>query len=113
MKALRAIAGIAVIVVAVYVVFTLVPPFYNNYQLQDEIASEARMNTYTQKSEDDMREYIWRKAKQLDIPITREQIKVQRDGQSVAISVDYKVHLDFPGYPLDLQFHPSSKNKGY
>jgi DNA modification methylase len=113
MKALRAILGIGLIVVAIYVIFTLVPPYYSNYQFQDEITTEARMNTYTQKTEDDMREYIWRKAKEFDIPVTREQINVRRDGQSVAIWVDYKVHLDFPGYPLDLQFHPSSRNKSY
>jgi hypothetical protein len=113
MKALRAIVGIAVIVVAFYATFKLVPPYYSNYQLQDEVTAEARMNTYTQKSENDMREYIWRKAKEFDIPITREQINVQRDGQSVAIWVDYTVHVDFPGYPLDLQFHPSSKNRSY
>ena len=113
MKALRALLGIAVIVVVVYLTFALVPPYYNNYQFQDEITTEARMNTYTQKTEDDMREYIWRRAKEFNIPITREQINVRREGLSVAIWVDYKVHVDLPGYPLDLQFHPTAQNKSY
>ena len=111
MKAVRAILGIAFIVAVVYTVYLLLPPYYNNYQLQDVVTSEARMNTYTPKPEEEMREYIWRKAKQFDIPVTRDQIKVQRDAQSVAISVDYTVHIDMPGYPLDLQFHTSSQNK--
>ena len=113
MKALRAILGVAFIVAVVYGTWIMVPPYYSNYQLQDTIAEEARMNTYTQKSEEDMRETIWRKAKDLEIPIQREQINVQRAGGGVAIWVYYTVHVDIPGYPLDLQFHPSSKNKSY
>jgi hypothetical protein len=113
MKALRAIIGVGLIVAVVYTIFLLVPPYYNNYQLQDVVTSEARMNSYTQKTEDDMREYILRKARQFDIPVTREQINVRRDGNIVAIWVDYKVHVDLPGYPMDLEFHPSSQNKAY
>jgi hypothetical protein len=113
MKSLRAIFGIVFIVAVVYSTFLLVPPYYSNYQFQDVITSEARLNTYTQKTEDDMREYLWRKAKDFDIPVTKDQINVVREGKSVSISVDYTVHVDLPGYPLDLQFHPASKNKSF
>jgi CRISPR/Cas system-associated protein Cas5 (RAMP superfamily) len=111
MKALRAIVGIGFIVAVAYTVFLLLPPYYNNYQFQDEVTSETRLSTYSQKSEDEIRENIWRKAKEFDIPVTRDQINVRRDGQTVAIWVDYKVRVDLPGYPLDLQFHASSQNK--
>jgi hypothetical protein len=60
-----------------------------------------------------MRDSIWRKCKELDISVKPEQINVQRDGQGVSISLDYTVHVDLPAYPVDLQFHPSSKNKMY
>ncbi len=113
MKALRAILGVVFIVVVIVAVWNLVPPYFHNYQFQDAIADEARMNTYTQKSEEDMRESIWRKAKDLEIPLKREQINVQRESNGVSIWVDYTVHVDLPGYPLDLQFHSSTKNKGY
>ncbi|MBZ5629774.1 MAG: hypothetical protein LAO06_13005 [Acidobacteriia bacterium] len=113
MKALRAILGVAFIVAVVYGMWIMVPPYFHNYQLQDAVAEEARINTYTQKSEEDMRETIWRKAKEMEIPLQRDQINVQRDSGSVAIWADYTVHVDLPVYPLDLKFHPSSKNKSY
>jgi hypothetical protein len=113
MRTVRAIFGIVFIIVVVVAVLKLVPPYYNNYQLQDAITDEARMNTYTPKSAEDMRDSIWKKCKELDIPVTREQVNVQRDGQSVAIWLDYTVHVDLPGYPVDLKFHPSSKNRSY
>ena len=113
MKALRAILGVAFFVVVVYGMWLMVPPYFHNYQLQDAITEEARINTYTPKSEDEMRETIWRKAKEMEVPIKREQINVQREGGIVSIGIDYTVHVDLPGYPLDLKFHPSSKNKSY
>jgi len=112
MKSLRAILGVVLVVLAFYCAWKLIPPYFANYQLEDAIAEEARINTYTPKSEQDMRHTIFKKAQDLEIPIQEEEVKVQRSGNSVAIWIDYSVHVDLPGYPMDLQFHPSSKNKG-
>jgi len=103
---------VAAVVLAAYCAWKLIPPYFANYQFEDAIAEEARINTYTPKSEQAMRDTIYKKAQDLEIPIREEEINVQRSNNSVAIWVDYNVHVDLPGYPLDLQFHPSSKNKG-
>ena len=67
--------------------------------------------TYTTKPEDAIRDEIFKKAQELDIPIAKEQIKVQRVGVanagSVSIDAPYTVHVDLPGYPLDLHFDAS------
>ena len=113
MKTIKALLGLAVLVAAVYVAWTMIPPYFNNYKLEDIIADEARINTYSNKTEDAMRETVYQKAKDLEIPITRENINVSRQGQSVAIDVNYVVHLDYPIHPVDLHFQTSSKNKAY
>ena len=113
MKTVRALIGVLFIVAVIYGTWLFVPPYFSNYKLQDAISDEARTNTYTPKSENDMRETIYKKAQDMDIPLTREQIQVQRSGNSVIINVDYVVHLNLPGYPLDLKFHDSSQNKAY
>lgn len=112
MKTIRALLGVGVLVLAIYVGWTMIPPYFNNYKLQDIIADEARMNTYTPKTEDQMRETVYQKAKDMDIPLTREQIAVQRAPNGVSIEVNYTVHIDYPIHPVDLIFHNSSKNKG-
>jgi hypothetical protein len=111
MKTIRAIIGLLVIVTVIYTAWLVVPAYFHNYELQDALGEEARTNSYSAKSEDDVREIIWRKAKDMEIPITREQVNVRRDGQGLSIWIDYTVHVDLPGYGFDLQFHPSSKNK--
>jgi hypothetical protein len=111
MKTVRALIGLLVVAGIFYTAWMLIPVYYHNLELQDAMGDEARMNSYTNKSEDDMRESIYRKAKDMEIPITRDQINVRRDGQTVSIWVDYTVRFQLPGYSFDLQFHPSSKNK--
>src|SRR5512146_1545899 len=111
MKSLKALLGLGLVVAAVYVAYELVPPYFNNYQLQDVLEGEARVNSYSgiRKSEDEIRETILRKAKDLDIVLQPEQVKVARAGSEWVISADYTVHVDLPLHPVDLEFHPNSK----
>lgn len=108
--------GIFVMVVSVYLIAVLAPPFFSNYQFEDIIRNEAQMDTYNTKTEDMIRDTVFKKAQDLDIPVTKEQIKVQRTGVTgtgtVSIEAPYTVHVSLPGYPLDLDFSPSSRNKG-
>jgi hypothetical protein len=116
MATLKMALGLFAIVAVVYLCATLIPPFFANYEFEDAIKSEAQMSTYSTKTEEDIRNSIFKKAQDLEIPITKDEIKVQRSGNqgsgSVSIEADYTVHVSLPGYPLDLHFDPSSKNRG-
>ena len=115
MGTIKLVFGIFVIVAGVYLGAELVPVYYENYQFKDDINTEATLETYTAKPEDAIRDAIYKKAQGLDIPVTKDQIKVQRHGTmgsgSLTISAPYTVHLDLPGYPVDLHFDVSSENK--
>lgn len=113
MKTIKALMGLAILVIAVYVGWTMIPPYFNNYKLEDVIADEARINTYSTKSEDAMRDTVVQKAKDLDIPLTADNVTVKRGGGTVAIEVNYTVHLDYPIHPVDLHFQTTTKNKAY
>jgi hypothetical protein len=113
-RTLKLILALGVIAVGVYVGYQLIPPIFANYQLQDAIQSEAVLQSYSNKTEDEIRDTIYKKAQDLEIPLREDQINVVRVGQggsgSLAISATYTVHIDLPYYPLDLQFHPTSKS---
>jgi hypothetical protein len=98
-----------------YVGVQVIPPYFANYQFQDALDTEARLGTYSIKGDDVIRDAVFKRAQELELPITKEQIKIQRSGPqgngAVLIETEYSVHLDLPGYPMDLQFHPQSKNK--
>jgi hypothetical protein len=116
MSTIKMFLGIFVIVAGVYVAAKLIPPYYENYQFQDAIKNEATLDTYTTKTETDIRQAIFRKAQDLEIPITEDNIHVQRQGFQgsgvILIRAPYTVHVDLPGYPMDLRFDASTENKG-
>jgi hypothetical protein len=108
--------GVVLIVALVILGSSLIPPYFANYQFEDAIETEARLATYSTKSEDAIRESVFKKAQEYEVPVSKDQIKVHRIGGqgtgSVTIETHYAVHVSLPGYPLDLQFDPTTKNKG-
>jgi hypothetical protein len=99
-----------------YIAAEIIPPYFANYEFQDTLDTEARLGTYSTKGDEVIREAVFKRAQELELPLTRDQIKVQRTGGpgtgSVLIETSYSVHVELPGYPMDLDFHPQSKNKG-
>lgn len=111
MKTIKALFGVFVVVAIVYLGIKVLPPYFANYQFEDVVDNEAKMNSYNQKSEQEIRDGLVKKARDLDIPLKSDQVKVQRMGSELSISADYTVHIDIPVYPFDLHFTPASKNK--
>jgi hypothetical protein len=113
---MKMVFGIVIIVASVILLATLAPPFFTNYQFEDVIKTESQMSTYTTKTEDVIRDEVFKKAQEMDVPITKEQIKVVRNGVvgtgSVEIEAAYTVHVNLPFYPMDLNFNASARNKG-
>lgn len=116
MGTIKAFFGIFVIVAAIYLGFKLIPPYLNNYQFQDAVKDEATRDSYSPKTEQDIRTAIFKLAQDDNIPITEDQIVVQRSGAqfngTIVVRAAYVAHVDLPGYPLDLHFDASTENKG-
>ncbi len=111
MKTIKALFGLFVVVAMFYLAWKVLPPYFSNYQFQDELENQARYFSYNVKTEQEMRDTIAKKAREYDIPLTSEQIKVERMGAELAISTNYTVHIDIPVYPFDLHFTAATKNK--
>ena len=112
----KLIFGFILIGIVIYMGVQLIPPYYSNYEFEDFIRREALESTYKPVTENDIREHIMKSAKELDIPITDEQLNVVRTGSmgtgTTTISANYTVHIGIPFYPFDLHFNPSSLNRG-
>ena len=108
--------GLLIVAAALYLCVELIPPYYSNYEFQDAISTEALISTNSSKGEDAIRDTVYRKAQELQLPVTKESIEVHRTGTqgtgSVSIEVPYNVHLDMVFYPMDLHFDASAVNKG-
>ena len=95
-----------------YTAFKVVPVYFANYQFQDAVETESRfaLTGYPKKSLDDIRDDVWKKAQELDVPIKRDDIRVIVNQGQVDIGVDYSVPIDLKVYQFTLQFHPHADN---
>lgn len=108
---LKAILVIAIIVFVIYSAVKILPPYIAEYQLADKMVEQARFGVVNRYTEEQIRAAVFKEAQDLDIPITKEDIKVLASPSVVRISVDYTIPVDLIVYKLDLHFTPSSENK--
>jgi len=72
---------------------------------------EARFAVVNRHTEEQIREAVLKEAESLEIPLTKDEIKVLASASVVRISVDYTVPIDLMVYKMELHFTPSSENK--
>ena len=93
-----------------YACFKIVPPYVNNYQLQDTCDTESRMFAAHQKDDERVRQTINAELRGLGITVPREAVKVEIIGRKVRVSVDYTVVVNIFGYDVNLDFHPAGES---
>lgn len=108
---IKAIIVTAIIAFAVYAAVKIVPPYAAEYQLADKIQEQARFAVVNRYTDEQIRNNIFKVVQDLEIPVKREDIKVEASPQIVKISMDYTVPIDLLTYHLDLHFTPSSENR--
>lgn len=111
MGKLKGLLALLIVFGSFYVAWELIPPYYHQYQFQDELDEIARRNSYTQKTDEDLRTLVIQKANSMDIPVKEDQITITRTGDGLGISVHYHIHVDMAVHPVDLDFTANSMNK--
>ena len=109
---LKAIFWTLVLCAAAYAGYKVVPAYIDNYTLQDKLTTEARFSVVNHRSDEDLREVIYKEIQIREIPARREDIKIlENTSRGVRISVDYTVPVDLKVYQLTLHFNPSADNR--
>jgi len=112
--------GISVLVFVVIVGWQIVSCELANVELQDDmqdLASQAgaRIGFVEPRSDEDLRRAVMRKAKEHDIVLDPDQVRVQRTGSgdtsSVYLAADYTALVKLPGGSFTLHFTPSTGKK--
>jgi|SRR5215467_5875010 len=108
---LKGILIVVIVVLSIYTAWKIVPPYVNDYQLADSMQEQSRYALVNRYTEDQIRDNIYKKMVDLDIPAKREDIKIVANNNVVKISLDYSVPVDVLVYHTDLHFTPNSETK--
>lgn len=107
----KTIIFLLVVVGIFYLAYKIIPVYVNNYELEDAMKTEARFASVNRKSPDEVRDNVYKKVRELQIPAERNDIRVELIGAGgVRITVTYTVIIDLPGYQLKLNFQPTADN---
>ena len=105
---LKTIVVLVILGAACYAGLKVFAPYYAFGQLEDKMRQQARFARVEDRSADQLRDIIFGEAKANDIPLQREDIRIENSPSGVLITADYKVTVDLHLCQLSLHFHPSS-----
>jgi hypothetical protein len=108
---LKTILFLVVFVSFIFVGFKTIPAYVAEYQLADKMQDVARFAVVNHQNEEQVRDAIFKVIQDLDIPATKDDIKVSSTNSLVTIGVDYRVPVDLLVYQTEMHFSPSSENK--
>lgn len=108
---LKAIIVTAILIMGVMAGVKVIPPYVAEYQLNDKIQEIARFGIVNHDSEEAIKEKVFKTMEDLEIPATKDNIKVTAGSSRVTIAVDYTVPVDILFYHVELHFTPNSENR--
>ncbi|HLE60131.1 MAG TPA: hypothetical protein VI700_01205 [Thermoanaerobaculaceae bacterium] len=95
------VISLAILVVAVLIAVRVIPTRIAVAELHDYCEKEAEQASLPRNSNEMIADRILMKAQQSNLPISKENIKVWRDGGQVHVEVKYRVVLDLLVYKYD------------
>ncbi len=110
MGRIKALLGFAIVMGFVYVAYVMGPPYFNNYQFQDDLNTEVRFLQNAGKTDEEIKAEVVKKAIDDGIQLTPQQVRITRSSKTITVEVNYSIHVEMPGYSTDMQFHPTSSN---
>jgi hypothetical protein len=108
---LKAIIVTAILIMCVMAGVKVIPPYVAEYQLNDKMQEIARFGIVNHDSEEQIKEKVFKTMEDLEIPATKDNIKVTAGSSRVTIAVDYTVPVDILFYHVELHFTPNSENR--
>ncbi len=92
-----------VLAIVVLICLKAVPVKIKTSEFQDYIREQAKFSTRTSAKKVEAR--VFRKARELDLPLDRKNLLVEKIGnERIRIKASYTVLLEFPGYTYQWHF---------
>jgi hypothetical protein len=95
------------IIVLLFAAAQYIPAYFAAFQFNDFIRQQVKYAASSRKTTDTLRDEVLRKATDLGIPLSKQDIRITKKGPSFTIEVDYRWPIDMKAYQHVLAFHTS------
>lgn len=105
---LGCIFGLIILIAAGWIAYKMIPVKVKAADLRRTVTDSAR--SAGQMKDPAIRGAILNKARNLELPVTNNDIKIQRQRQEIRVEVNYVVPVEFPGYVHQWKFRHVAEN---
>ena|ERR1051326_2523921 len=107
----RQIFILLIVVALLFAGAQYVPAYFAAFQFNDYVRQEVKYAATSRKTVDSLRADVLEKAKELEIPITKKDIRITRRGPSFNLDVEYHWPIDLKVYKHEIVFHTSENGE--
>ena len=105
---LGCVFGLALLVVAVFIAYKMITIKVRAAEVRAEVVDEAK--SAGMRGDKQIIETIVRKAAEVNLPVTAQNITIRRHANEIDVDVKYVVPVEFPGYTYMWKFHHHASN---
>lgn len=102
------LVGLVFLLLAGLIAYKMIPVKVKAADLRDAIQDEAK--SAGQNSDKQILSAILKRAQILELPVTEDNVKIDRSASTIRIDVQYTVPVEFPGYTHQWKFHHKTDN---
>jgi len=102
------LVGLLLLGVALFIAYKMIPIKVKNAELREVITDEAK-SAGTHRDGQIM-EAILAKAREDNLPVTEDNVKINRANSEITVDVEYTVPIEFPGYTYQWHIHHLAQN---
>lgn len=105
--------AVALVIAAglVYFLALFTPIYFRNQELQKYVSALTHSGQAGSQPDTALRESVVDKARGLKLPVSEDNVHVERTAEGVHIDVRYFVRVTMPLYTVDLHFYPGAGSR--
>lgn len=100
--------GLVLLLVAIFIAYKLVPVKVKMADLRQTVIDEAK--SAGSHGDDVIMKRILAKAEDLQLPVSQDQVTIERNSNIIKVDVQYTVPVAFPGYTYNWHQHHHAEN---
>jgi len=102
------LVGLVLLLCAGLIAYRLIPIKVKSADLRDTVVDESK--SAGRHNDRVIMANILNKAEQLELPVTKDDVKIRRANNYIRIEVKYTVPVEFPGYTYNWSFRHYYEN---
>lgn len=100
--------GLILLALAGFIAYKVIPVKVKAAEMRQEVIDEAK--SAGTHNDDKIRDDILAKARENNLPVGPDNIKINRGNNEIDVQVDYVVPIEFPGYTYQWHINHSAHN---